>query len=65
MNIDELILVITEDIKKMKTAYLALLFFLCNQVTQGQKQQVPTPLLDLQAILYAELLQRGVNIVSL
>jgi hypothetical protein len=61
MDIDELILVVTEDLKTMKTAYLALLFYLCAQVTHGQRQQAPAQLLDLQAILAAELLQRGEN----
>jgi len=65
MDIDELILVVTEDLKTMKTEYLALLFSLCNRVTQCQKQQAPIPLLDLQAILDAELLQRGVDVSRL
>ena len=59
MKLDELILVVTEDLKTMKTEYLALLFYLCHWVTQGQKPQVPTQVLDLQAILAAELFQRG------
>ena len=61
MQLDELILVVVEDLKTMKTEHLALLFYLCNRVTQGQKQQAPAPLLDLQAILDAELLQRAAN----
>jgi len=59
MNIDELILVITEDLKTMKTQHLSLMLYLCNLVTQCQKQQAPAQLLDLQAILAAELFQRG------
>ena len=65
MDIDELILVVTEDLKTMKTPYLSLMFYLCNQVTHGQKQQAPALLLDLQAILDTELLKRGVNTASL
>lgn len=61
MQLDELILAVTEDIKTMKTAHLALLFYLCQQVLQCSKQLTPVQLLDLQAILYAELLQRKEN----
>ena len=65
MDINELILVVTEDLKTMKTPYLSLMFYLCNQVTHDQKQQAPAPLLDLQAILETELVKRGVNTASL
>ena len=65
MQLDELILVVTEDLKTIKTEHLALLFYLCNRVTQGQKQQVPTQVLDLQAILAVELFKRGVDVSKL
>jgi hypothetical protein len=61
MDIDELILVVTEDLKTMKTQHIGLMFYLCNRLIKWQKQPVRVQLLDLQAILYAELLQRGVN----
>ncbi len=61
MSIDELILVVTEDLKTMKTEHIGLMFYLCNRVTQLQRKHAPAQILDLQAILYAELLQRGVN----
>ncbi len=64
MNIDEFILVVTEDLTTIKPAHLGLLFYLCNQVTQSQKQQAPASLLDLYAILYAELLQRRVDVAG-
>ena len=65
MDIDELILVVTEDLKIMKTQYLGLLFYLCRRLIKRQKQRAPAPLLDLQAILATELLKRGVNTASL
>jgi hypothetical protein len=65
MEIDELILAVVEDLKPMQTAHLALMFYLCNRVIKLQKQHVRVHLLDLQAILYAELLKRGVNASSL
>lgn len=65
MDIDELILVVTEDLKTIKTQHLGLLFYLCSRLIKRQKQRAPAPLLDLQAILDTELLKRGVNTSSL
>lgn len=61
MNTDDAVRVVTEDIRHMKLEYLYLLWHLCTLATRCLKRRTPAELLDLQAIVEAELAKRRVE----
>jgi hypothetical protein len=64
MPITELITTIAEDIRTIDERHLMVMLHLTNIITK-QVKKVPSYIFDLQVIVSAELLQRGVSIADL
>ena len=65
MQILSLITTIAEDIQTIDKHQLMLMLHLTNLITQQRKQHVPSYIFDLQVIVSAELLKRGIAIAAL
>jgi hypothetical protein len=65
MLITELITTITEDIRTIDKHHLMVMLHLTNLITKQRKQHVPSYIFDLQVIVSAELLKRGIAIAGL
>jgi hypothetical protein len=64
MEISDLITTIAEDIRTIDRHHLMLMLHLTNIITQ-QVKHVPSYIFDLQVIVSAELLKRGIAIDEL
>jgi hypothetical protein len=64
MPISELIITIAEDIKKIDKHHLMLMLHLANIITKEVKR-APSYIFDLQVIVSAELLKRGIPLAEL
>jgi hypothetical protein len=64
MLITELITTITEDIRTIDQRHLMVMLHLTNIITK-QVKNAPSYIFDLQVIVSAELLKRGISIADL
>ncbi len=64
MHVSELITTLAEDIQTIDQHQLMLLLHLTNLITH-QGKQVPGYIFDLQVIVSAELLKRGISMAEL
>jgi hypothetical protein len=64
MPITDLITTIAEDIRTIDKHHLMVMLHLTNLITK-QVKKVPSYIFDLQVIVSAELLKRGVSIADL
>ncbi len=64
MPISELITTLAEDIRTIDKDHLMVMLHLTNIITK-QVKNVPSHIFDLQAIVSAELLKRGITIADL
>lgn len=65
MPVADLITIIAEDSRTIDKHHMMLMLHLTNLITQKRKQQVPSYIFDLQVIVSAELLKRGIAIAEL